>query len=705
MPKPTLQEYQEAIQRPDLCFRDGELAKGKPIPGVFGLPKVISGGFAGVFQVKKGNKSYAARCFLRDVKDIEKRYKAIHDFLKRKRIPYFVKFEYIDQGILVKGKWHPILKMEWLDGQTLGEYVEKNRHNSQAMEDMAQKFKELINELKKREISHCDLHDQNIMVVNGELKIIDYDAMFVPGLEGFPSSEVGHTNYQHPERRLTDFGPRVDNFSEWVIYISLNALARRPEIWEELKGGDQCLLFRSSDYSDPDHSKAFKALENIPDDKLKLLLDTFKDAIYTYNLEDIPSIVDEKQIVHRRRQLINEVAKIPQISMDVLEVNIPQRGNSWIWENKDIEYKNFTKSLKLERLTLILTLFYLLAVESLYILYQVPLHELTRYASGIPILALLIPVSYYGRDVVRIRNQKASRVKKLEAKIKSRQKKMQKEIDNVNQIKEDLNQKIRELKDKIVTLRNQEELELKKKESIHWNKLQEISEAKKGIKIQEKNEKYTLLKETQRNHIVNKLSGHRINSSRTPGVGLIKGFMLSRRGIKSAADFTDVSVWRSLLTGKSARFKLRDGRTVIVWWINPEQIDSLRRWRNRLEERYESSAPTKLSEEEEKKVKNKYKLHLNKLEDEEKKAKVEIQREKNIIKDGYTKRYDSLKEEIEKHKILHDEAVGKVRAGLASICDEIEKIDWEINRLEHELEGYGSITFTNYVKEIINGAK
>ena len=104
MPKPTLQEYQEAIQRPDLCFKDSDLRNGKPISGVFGLPKVISGGFAGVFQIRKGGRSYAARCFLRDVGDIEKRYKAIKEFLKRKRIPYFVKFEYVDQGIMVNGK-------------------------------------------------------------------------------------------------------------------------------------------------------------------------------------------------------------------------------------------------------------------------------------------------------------------------------------------------------------------------------------------------------------------------------------------------------------------------------------------------------------------------------------------------------------------------------------------------------------------------
>ncbi len=705
MPKPTLQEYQEAIQRPDLCFKDGDLKSGKPVSGVFGLPKVISGGFAGVFQIKKGNKSYAARCFLRDIGDIEKRYKAIQDFLKRKRTPYFVKFEYIDQGILVKGKKHPILKMEWLDGQTLGEYVEKNRRNGQAMEDMAQKFKELVSELKKRRVSHCDLHDQNIMVVGGELKMIDYDAMFVPGLEGYPGSEVGHTNYQHPERRLEDFGPHIDNFSEWVIYISLIALARRPDIWEELRGGDQCLLFRSTDYSDPDHSKAFRALENIPDDNLKLLLDTFKDAVYTYNLQDIPSIVDEGKIVRRRRQLVNEVAKIPQISMDGLEVTMPRRDKSWIWTNKEVERMSLPKNMRFERLALAFTLLYTLVVGGVYAVYQVPLPELARYASGIPVMALLITASYLGRDVVRKRDQKASRIRQLESEIKSRQEKIRREVERVNQIKEDVNQRIKELKERIVALKNQEELELKKRESTHWSRLQQIAEAKKEVKVQERNERYALLKEKQRDYIAAQLSAHRISGSKTPGLGLIKSFMLARRGIRTAADFVDVGVWTSVITGKNARFKLRDGRTVMVWWVNQGQVDALRTWRSRLEDGYESNAPTKLSQEEEQAIKNKYKLHLNRLEEDERKAKEEIQREKNAIRDGYTKRYDSLREEIEKHKQAHDATVSKAKAGLASICDEIEKIDWEIKGLEHELEGYESITFTNYVKEIIIGAR
>jgi DNA-binding helix-hairpin-helix protein with protein kinase domain len=319
------------------------------------------------------------------------------------------------------------------------------------------------------------------------------------------------------------------------------------------------------------------------------------------------------------------------------------------------------------------------------------------------VLAFLIPVSYYRQEIVRKRNQKASRVKKLEAEIKSRQKKIHREIENVNQIKDYVNRKITKLKDEIVSLRNQEALELKKVDSIHWNKLRMIEEAKKDLKTQEKNEKYHLLKETQRNHIANKLSGHRVSSSRVPGLGIVKGFILSRSGVRTAADFTDVSVKKTFFTRHGARFKLRAGGTASVGWITPAQVNSLRRWRTKLEERYESSAPSKLSPDEEKKIKKKYQLQRDKLEEDEKKAKAEIQNEKGVIKDSFGKRHDSLREEVEEYKKHHDSVVGNARKGLASICDEIEKIDWEVNSLEHQLQGYESITFTNYMKGILNG--
>ena len=701
MPKPTLQEYQEAIQRPDLCFADNDLKRGKPVAGVFNLPKVISGGFAGVFQIKRGGRSYAARCFLKDVPDIEKRYKAISSFLKRKRIPYFVKFEYIDQGIQVKGSWYPILKMEWLNGVTLGEYIEKNRRSTKVMENLVTKFQAMVESLKKRGISHGDLHDQNIMVVEDELKIIDYDAMFVPGLENYESSELGHTNYQHPERRLTDFGPYVDNFSEWVIYLSLLALVKKPEIWEKLNGGDQCLLFRSIDFGDPERSKAFTAIEEIPDDHLRILTDAFKDAVYTYNLADIPSIINEKQILNKRRRLYNEVAKIPQVSNEGFQVEVPQADRSWIWSTKKIEYKNFKNSFKLEKALLLTTFLYALALSTLYIVYQYPTNQITRYAAGLPLPILMIPLTYYFSDVVRNRNNKASKLRKLEKEIKSKRKSIQRDVDTINHLKEETNKKIKELKQEIVNLKNEESLELKKAEASHHTKLRELSNERKDLAKQEKNELETLLKDTQRTYVLDKLSTQKVKDSKVKGLSGLKRFFLARGGVKTAADFTDVSVRNSMFFGVGARFRRKDGKTVHVRWITPAQTTALRRWRNQLEEKYKPMVPKELPKSVEAQVKQRYEIKLKRVQAEEEKSKKEIQGAKTLIKEKYSKIYEEVKSKIEKSKRHHDAVVNRMRGQLSTKCGEVETLDWEMSNLEHELKGYESISFMNFVKEIM----
>lgn len=704
MSLPTLQEYQEAMQRPDLCFKDPDLRKGKTIPGVFGLPKVISGGFAGVFQVKKGKKSYAARCFLRMVDDTKKRYKAIHEFLHRKRINCVIKFDYIDKGILVKEKWYPILKMEWLEGDTLSEYIEKNRHNRKAMAETATKFKELVEELHNRGISHGDLHDQNIMVVDGELKVIDYDALYVPKLKGRDCSEIGHTNYQHPERRLSHFGPYLDNFSEWVIYISIKALAQDPEIWDEVEGGDQCLLFRNTDFQDPENSQVFKTLYRIEDDNLRLLVDTFRDAVYTYDLEDIPSIIDEDSITQRRRRLVREVAEVaevPQVGMSGLKVKHTPGDSSWIWDNKEVDYKRFTSASGLVRGAAILPLIYLIIAVILFVIDRLPSDNRALITMGAPAIFLLLPASYQINSLVRDRHAKKRELNKLDDKTKALREEIKEELKAINQFKAGVNNEINKIGDEIASQKNQESIELRKIESNHYSRVAEIEETIKDLKNVEKDAGKTLLKENRELYIVEKLRGHRLGAPRGPNLGLVKGFLLSILGIRSAADFTEINISKNLFMDNGARFRLRNGGTTTVWWLKLQQIRSLRDWHKKLIKLYEGEAPKKLSSSEKKKISMKYRALKKSLVEEKKNVKKEIREEKKKIKESYRAQIDTLKGEIELKKKLHDIEVKKTQSNLDMLCEEINELDWGMNSIKHQLRGYSEISFTNYLRQAL----
>ena len=134
---PTRQDYNEAVQSPKIVFSDRQLKKAVPETTKLGLPKPITGNFACVYRFASGKREWAVRCFHRRYAGRRNRYSEISHALAALRLPYTVPFEYIDQGIRLRGQWYPILKMEWVRGLLLGSYIEKNLANPKAIRALA----------------------------------------------------------------------------------------------------------------------------------------------------------------------------------------------------------------------------------------------------------------------------------------------------------------------------------------------------------------------------------------------------------------------------------------------------------------------------------------------------------------------------------------------------------------------------------------
>ncbi|HEY9785030.1 MAG TPA: tetratricopeptide repeat protein [Candidatus Obscuribacterales bacterium] len=286
---PTPQDYNEAIQNPDHVFCDQELKWSCAELDQLGLPRPISGGFATVYKMNCGDRSVAVRCFLRNIKDQQERYKHIGDFVHSDHLPYTVDFEYLEKGILIKGNWYPILKMEWVEGHLLNEYVELNLNVKDNLVDLAERFRLMVKELAQAGVGHGDLQHGNIMVIGGELRLVDYDGMYVPALRGKQSNELGHRHYQHPKRSKEHYEPYIDNFSAWSIDTSLSAICEDASLWQQLTAGDECLLFREADYRDPTASKAFAVLENHPSEEIRRNCRLLRSFLQT-PLEDVPPL-------------------------------------------------------------------------------------------------------------------------------------------------------------------------------------------------------------------------------------------------------------------------------------------------------------------------------------------------------------------------------------------------------------------------------
>lgn len=268
---PSLSDYSDAIQNPRHCFQDTQLKTGKVALTNLSLPRVASGNFASVYEVRTGNQRWAVRCFQRQVPAQQARYGLLSQHLRQSRLPSLVGFDYIQDGIRVHGKFYPILKMDWIEGITLSEYVDNCWQRSGHLLQLALQWCDLISGLHQNQIAHGDLQHGNVLVTSqGLMRLVDYDGMFVPSLAGQLSFELGHPNFQHPKRTSTDFNEGLDSFSALVIYTSLRALAADPALWRQFYKGEN-LILSSRDYKTPKQSEVLRRLKQNSDDGVKQL--------------------------------------------------------------------------------------------------------------------------------------------------------------------------------------------------------------------------------------------------------------------------------------------------------------------------------------------------------------------------------------------------------------------------------------------------
>jgi WD40 repeat protein len=297
---PLSQDYNEAVQAPHLCFADDDLRASRAATDALGLPVPRSGNFADVYEMRgeATGRRWAVKCFTRQVPGLRQRYRQISAYFAGSRLPFAVGLQYLEQGIRVRGHWNPVLKMDWVEGLLLNEFVRESLDKPQVLEALADLWVRLAHRLRRAGVAHGDLQHGNVLLVPGSrpgaltLKLVDYDGMFVPALAGRPSGEVGHPAYQHPQRlREATYGPEVDRFPLLVIYVSIRALMVGGRgLWDRYDNGDN-LLFREQDLSSPRESALVWELVRLNDPELRRLADRLSRAAYK-PLDQVPHLED-----------------------------------------------------------------------------------------------------------------------------------------------------------------------------------------------------------------------------------------------------------------------------------------------------------------------------------------------------------------------------------------------------------------------------
>ena len=289
MQYPLISEYVRAIQ--DASNNLDELAHLVPVQDDHGEPYRSSGAFAVVFKMKdeQTGKCYALKCFTEEQEGRAEAYRQIADELEFANSAYITSVKYLDKEIFVDSSCEedefPVLLMDWIDGETMEDYIAENYQDNYAMAMLCYRFCKMVAWLRSQPFAHGDIKSDNIMVrPDGSLTLVDYDGMFVPAMKGQKSPTIGTKDFSHPLRTIDDFDETIDDFALASIALSLKAISLKPSLFDEYGAADR-LLFTADDYCDLSKSKVMAALlEQMNNEKLTTLLSMFLLANAKKNL-------------------------------------------------------------------------------------------------------------------------------------------------------------------------------------------------------------------------------------------------------------------------------------------------------------------------------------------------------------------------------------------------------------------------------------
>ena len=305
---PTGPDVLTAMKNPAVSIKIPELLGGSVIQK--GVKTILySGGYSMVFPFIKSNGSkIAVRIWLADIGEAKKRTQIIAEHLKQLNSKYFVNFKFIDAALLINGVLNPVVIMDWVEGQTLKDYIGDNIKNSAKILEIADKFKIMIEYFHANNIAHGDLQHGNIIITkNSELVVIDYDSMYVRGLENMPDNIKGLPGYQHPARISNKIlTAKLDYFSELIIYLCLIIFADKPELWAKYEETND-LLFSKDDYLNPEKSEIFTyLLRSEKSSKFYNLTSRLINHLYTDSINDLNKL--EELLIDSSTKLIENVA-------------------------------------------------------------------------------------------------------------------------------------------------------------------------------------------------------------------------------------------------------------------------------------------------------------------------------------------------------------------------------------------------------------
>ena len=695
---------------------------------------------------------------MREFADQQQRYEAVSKHLTTVKLPYIVGFHFLSRGIKIRGQWYPILKMEWVQGELLNEYIKKNLRNSSTLLNLANRWITMVKALQQATIAHGDLQHANVMVVNGDFRLIDYDGMFVPALAGQSSHEVGHRNYQHPFRTESDFGPYLDHFAAWVIYVSLISLSIDPGLWHRIGAGDEFLLFHKEDFDEPSTSSTFMLLARHADARIQSLTSVFRSLVYL-GPQQAPNLDGQSAVSATPGtrsisggadwvkdhvcQEQTKTAAVSSVSGGEVSNALLSENSTWVLDfispSQSQSLKSFSSSVIFPRLlaALPLALISVLFASGFFPI-ALPIYFAFSVTAILLFLEGLLLVSLYRRESVVVEKrtilararEERRRLASVEQMRKENEKKKvslrteeNKRRSALAKQKSALQEEERHEQDNAQAqltktlgsinahrrVLNQEEAEaLTKVQAEIGSEIAALNRQVSALAQAESDEVSNALQTVQSEFVRDYLQRYRIADASISGIGSGFKSRLRSYGFVTAAD-------------------VKYGNVQRVQGIGPSRASAIHAWQRSLEGAAKSKMPRFLSPSEKDKIKSKYETQKRQLESrrddeqrrlsaeesalrdryrtarrplgvEESTAQARATRELQEIANRYAQEYTSISQALEQLAAELLEKSRKIDESTEQIRKQLFDCNWQLAKTRRELVAFKNISFGKYMR-------
>ena len=191
---PSTVDYGQVMQNPKANFLDPQIQAAQAVTDDRNKrPLRWVGSFAAVFQLcdARLRRNWAIKCFTKHVSGLQERYQQVDLHLREQRdqLPFLIDFEYLPDEALVRGARYPVVKMDWVQGLCLNEFLLdcfENGTSQGTFPILCEMWLKLAQRLRGAQVAHGDLQHGNVLLVPDaykagafNLRLIDYDGMYL----------------------------------------------------------------------------------------------------------------------------------------------------------------------------------------------------------------------------------------------------------------------------------------------------------------------------------------------------------------------------------------------------------------------------------------------------------------------------------------------------------------------------------------------